>query len=102
MQPVYVAPRYDWMTTELYEMLVRTFPTMRTKKQKVLDVERLADSIGMTKEGLYKWLREGRILSKRGAERLHELANSDDNRAALQKSGNAAPSKQDIARFLLS
>jgi hypothetical protein len=102
MQVADAPQRFSWADTDLYRMMVQTFPTLRTKKQKVLDIELLADKIGMTKEGLYKWLRAGRILSKRGAEQLFQFANSDGNREALAELGRTPPTKQDIARFLLS
>jgi hypothetical protein len=94
--------RFSWAGTELYRTLSDTFPSLRTKKQNVLDIELLADKIGMTKEGVYKWLRAGSILSKKGLERIIELANQPEYAAALTEAGRTPPTKQDFARFLLS
>lgn len=94
--------RFSWTGSALYRELCETFPTIRTRQQNVLDVELLADKIGMTKEGLYKWLRAGRILSKRGVERIVALANEPEYAAALTDAGRTPPTKQDLARFLLS
>lgn len=88
--------------TELYRTLLHTFPLFRTQQQKVLDVESLANAIGMTEEGMYKWLRARRILSTRGVERLFELAHREDNIAALQQRGRTPPTKQDLARLMLA
>jgi transcriptional regulator with XRE-family HTH domain len=88
--------------TELYRALTQTFPDFRTRQQKVLDVESLAKAIGMTEEGLYKWLRAGRILSAKGVEKLCQLANTPENVAALDRRGRTPPSKQDLARFMLA
>jgi hypothetical protein len=102
MQVADAPQRFSWTGTELYKTLCHVFPTLRTKKQNVLDVEQLAKEIGMTKEGLYKWLRDGRILSKKGVERLIELANREPYSNHLAERGIAPPTKQDFARFLLS
>jgi hypothetical protein len=75
---------------------------LRTKKQNVLDVELLAEEIGMTKEGVYKWLRAGSILSKKGLEQDRRSWRIGLNVAALAKAGRTPPTKQDFARFLLS
>lgn len=102
MQSVDTPQRFSWAGTELYKTLSETFPTLRTKQQNVLDVEALADGIGMTKEGVYKWFRAGSILSKKGLEKIVELANEPLNAAALRDRGQTVPTKQDFARFLLS
>jgi hypothetical protein len=88
--------------TALYRTLSQTFPQFRTQQQRVLDVEGLAKAIGMTEEGLYKWLRAGRILSRRGVERIHELAHSPDNVERLQECGRTPPTKQELASLMLA
>lgn len=93
--------RLSWTSSALYRTLSATFPGVRTRQQKVLDVEALAGKLGMSREGLYKWLREGRILSPRGASKVVELANTPDNLAALKKAGRKPPTKEDFARFLI-
>lgn len=102
MQVADAPQRFTWTGTELYRTLCETFPTLRTKQQNVLDVELLADRVGMTKEGLYKWLRAGSILSKKGLGKIVELANQPEFVEALTKAGRTPPTKQDFARFLLS
>lgn len=102
MQAANAPQRFTWAGTELYKTLSDTFPTLRTKQQNVLDVESLADKIGMTKEGVYKWLRAGSILSKKGLGKIVELANEPENAAALKKAGRTPPTKQDLLRFFLS
>lgn len=94
--------RFTWAGTELYRTLSDTFPTLRTKRQNVLDVEALAAAIEMTNEGVYKWLRAGSILSKKGLEKVIDLANRPENVAALEKAGRTPPTKREFARFLLS
>lgn len=97
-----VPQRMTWMETELYKALSLTFPEYRTRQQKVLDIEALAKAIGMTEEGVYKWLRAGRILSAKGVERLFDLAHGPANLAALQTRDRTPPTKQDLARFMLT
>ena len=96
------AARFEWTGTELYKTLCHIFPTLRTKKQNVLDVDLLAKEIGMTKEGFYKWLRAGSILSKKGVERLVNLANSEPYSSHLVERGISPPTKQDLVRFMVS
>jgi hypothetical protein len=94
--------RLSWTTSPLYRELSAAFPEFRTRQQNVLDVERIAAGIGMTEEGVYKWLRQGRILSPKGVQRLVELANQPENLAALERRGRAAPTKDDLAKFMLA
>jgi hypothetical protein len=97
-----VPQRLSWTETELYRVLSTSFPEYRTRQQKVLDVEALAKGIGMTEEGMYKWFRAGRILSIKGVERLHELANSEANVEALKARGRTPPSKQELLLLTLA
>jgi len=101
MEVTEAQPRLEWMNTELYRVLSATFPEIRTEQQKVLDVEKLAEEIGMSAEGIYKWFRKGRILSPRGLGKIVELANSPENVAALERAGRTPPTKQDFARLMI-
>lgn len=94
--------RLSWTQSPLYRELLAVFPDYRTKQQNVLDVERIAEQIGMTEEGIYKWLRQGRILSSKGVQKLVELANKPENKAALERRGRTPPTNQDFARFMLA
>ncbi len=93
--------RLSWTNSALYRTLSDTFPNIRTRQQRVLDVEKLADLLGMSREGLYKWFREGRILSPKGATRVIELANSEPHVSHLAAAGRTPPTKEDFARFLI-
>ena len=93
--------RMSWIGNPLHRELTAVFPVLRTRQQKVLDVEKLAEGIGMTEEGLYKWLRAGRILSNKGVEKLVKFANNPDNLAALERQGRKPPTKESLARFML-
>lgn len=102
MQDNDVPQRLEWQSSPLYRELWNTFPTYRTRQQGVLDVENLAKAIGMTTEGLYKWFRAKRILSRKGLEKLIELANQPENVAALKEAGREPPTKEEFARLMLS
>lgn len=102
MESTETPQRLGWTGSPLYRELSAAFPEYRTRQQNVLDVERIAVGIGMTEEGVYKWLRQGRILSPRGVQKLVELANQPENLAALERRGRTAPTKQDLARFMLA
>jgi hypothetical protein len=102
MQVADAPQRFSWTGTELYKTLCHIFPTLRTRKQNVLDVKALAHEIGMTEEGVRKWLRAGSIPKRSGVERLVNLANSEPYSSHLAERGIAPPTKQDFARFLLS
>ena len=88
--------------TQFYRALCDWLPEMRTGSHKVLDVKALAEQLDLSKEGFYKWLRKGRILSNGGADRLFQVVTSPANLEALERAGTPAPSHQDILRFLLS
>jgi hypothetical protein len=93
--------RMSWIGNALHRELTAVFPALRTRQQNVLDVEKLADGIGMTEEGLYKWLRAGRILSNKGVEKIVSFANRPENLEALAKHGRQPPTKESLARFML-
>lgn len=93
--------RLGWTGSPLYRELSAIFPELRTRQQNVLDVEKLAEGIGLTTEGLYKWLRAGRILSNKGIEKLVAFANRPENLEALGRADRKPPTKEDLARFML-
>jgi hypothetical protein len=62
---------------KLYKLLDGAFPRLRTV-QGLFDVSAFATSIGMTPEGVYKWLRSERM-SVDGAHKVIELSKHDSN-----------------------
>lgn len=93
---------FEWEDTELYRSLCQWLPEMRTRSRKVLDVKALAAQMSVTTEGIYKWLRGGRILSRDGADRLFKVIVSSTNLEALERAETPAPTAQDVIRFLIS
>lgn len=53
---------------KLHVLLANSFPTKRTAAYSVLNIEWLAEKLGMSEEGVYKWLREDRIPFKRAKQ----------------------------------
>lgn len=101
MSDIASKPRLEWTQTELYKALCGIFPEMRTKQQNVLDVVELAGELGVSRECIYKWLRGGVILSKKGLDKLVEVANRPKYLAALERAGTPVPNKEGLARFLV-
>lgn len=68
--------RFDRYLGKLHQVLSEAFPTRLTAQHRVLDVVWLAQKLGMTKQGVYRWLKEDsipylqamRILSIKGCQ----------------------------------
>jgi hypothetical protein len=102
MDAITTPQRLSWTDSDLYRELSAIFPELRTRQQNVLDVEKLAEEIKVSRECVYKWLRAGRILSPKGVKSIVELANREPYQAALTRAGRIAPTAQDFARFMLA
>lgn len=59
---------------ELHALLKETFPDLRTARDNVFDVAAFSALVGMTEEGVYKWLRADSLPGRR-ARQIVELAN---------------------------
>lgn len=65
---------------DLYKLLDGMFPQYRSIRDQVLDVPRLASRLGMTSEGVYKWLRADKLPTTK-ARKLVEIANEGGDEA---------------------
>lgn len=81
----------------LYELLLRKLPVCR-EGDGTLNIKRLHEGVGMSHEGVYKWLRANRI-SPGGVEKVIELGKRDDNVALLPRR-EKAPERSDFVAFL--
>jgi DNA-binding phage protein len=84
-----------WEFTPLHAFLVKMFPDYVYKLDGQLAVPELANDVGMSREGMYKYLRTG-TLTKSGATKLHNLAVK-----LAEKQGVQPPAKSEFAQFLL-
>lgn len=88
----------DWKSFPLYGRLVECLPAYVTETRD-LNVKKLHQALQMSHEGVYKWLRSGR-LKPENAEAIVELATSDQaNRAALKAAGRKPPKFEDFTPF---
>lgn len=91
-----------WTTSTLYTTLVSFLPLYTdnpfTQTPK-LNVGKLCAAIGMSHEGLYKWLRKGRLKAD-NAKMLLELANREDNAEVLRQLGRETPKIEDFLTLL--
>lgn len=53
----------------LFKLVSETFTEFRTPSG-IFSVQKFAETIGMSRQGVYKWLRESRIYSIEGVERI--------------------------------
>ena len=90
--------RPDWATSPLYNVLITIFPEHITPYN-VLDIRRLRTDLGKSHEAIYKWLRAGRVPSA-AARKLCDIANGEDNIAALRKLGRTPPKIGDFDAFV--
>lgn len=60
--------RWDQPMTELHAHLAKCFPEHRTATHDVLDVTWLAKKMKMSREGLYKYLRAGKLSAARARQ----------------------------------
>lgn len=60
--------RWDQPMTPLHAHLAKCFPEHRTATHDVLDVSWLATKLRMSREGLYKYLRAGKLSATRARQ----------------------------------
>lgn len=53
---------------DLHKLLTQAFPERRTASYDVLDIGWLAAKLEMSEEGIYKWLREDTLPTKRARQ----------------------------------
>lgn len=86
----------------LYPFLCEIFPAHRTVLGK-LDVPGLAKDMNLSHEAVYKWLRKpagSRVITPQNAERILELALSDQNVDRLVAAGTQRPTIRDFDVFV--
>lgn len=66
-----------------------------------LIVSKLHEAIGMSHETVYRWLRTNRM-SPRSAQRVVELAGSEENAPLLTRLGQPAPTVEDFSRYVFA
>ena len=73
--------RAEWRKRPLYKLLYSKLPWLRSKTQpELLDIHKLAGTIGYSHEAVYKWLRNGKM-SPRGAKIVVKISrNTIENR----------------------
>lgn len=84
------APKSEALAGDLYELLKEKLPVCRSEGG-ALQVAKLASRLGMTNEGVYRWLRADDI-SKRGRKRVVEIGSMPDN---LKLLGDVEPMTED-------
>lgn len=92
------APKSEAIAGDLYGLLRERLPICRAEGGQ-LCVAKLADNLKMSQEGVYRWLRAD-VISKRGLNRLLEIADRDENRDALLASGTPHLTDNDLRPFL--
>ncbi len=93
-----------WATQPLHKALVAALPTFVKEPFSAnprLDIQKLHRAVGRSHETVYKWLRDGR-LNPRNAQKLCDLANTEDNLAVLRRLGRKPPKIQDFQQFYLA
>lgn len=60
----------------LYDVVAKAFPRHRTEN-KILDVLRLADDLGMTGEGVYKWFMTNQLPAVAAVKLIRFRSNRD-------------------------
>jgi hypothetical protein len=88
----------DFRTGTLYRTLVRFFPAFVDRPfadDARLNVSALAEAIGVSSEGIYKWLRADRVTPK-NAKTLIAAASAEPNLAALRALGRDVPTSKDF------
>ena len=83
----------------LYDLLQAKLPAQCTENG--LNILLLRKALGMSHEGVYKFLRKGR-LSSAAAKALVTIGNSPENKKALSKLRLTTPKIEDFYPFLLA
>lgn len=86
----------DKIRGPLYALLLRKLPVCRDTDG-TLNIKRLHEGVGMSHEGVYKWLRANRI-SPGGVDKVIERGQRPDNLALLRR--EKPPQRSDFADFL--
>ncbi|PAL23593.1 hypothetical protein [Sphingopyxis sp. GW247-27LB] len=97
MHSTEIQGRDPWRDQPFYRFLFENFPTYRSKRG-LLDVPRIAKDVGLTAEGIYKWLRRG-VVTPTNARTLHRLCNAPTNIAALQAIAATPPALERFYEF---
>lgn len=92
------AGRGVWPGSPLYNFLVQNFPNHLTDRG-ALNVKKLHTDIGCSHERVYQWLRTSRM-TPGNARAVFNLANSQENLAALAAAGRNPPEIRDFDRFV--
>lgn len=88
----------------LYKTLVKFLPTMVQdpfSDEPKLNIRRLHSAVGMSHEGVYKWLRSSR-LTPENVDCLLDLAKREVNVQALRTLGRTIPTIQDFVPFVFT
>lgn len=72
-----MARKKDITDGELYKLLDKLFAGYRTARDGVLDVRRIAEDLGISAEGVYKWLRADKLPLAQ-ARRIMDIVNAED------------------------
>jgi len=91
-----MARKKDITEGKLYKLLDKLFAGYRTTRDGVLDVRRIAEDLGISAEGVYKWLRADKLPFTQ-AQRLIAIVNADEDDEEAIKT---FPFKADISDFL--
>ena len=84
----------------LYGVLLRKLPLYK-REDGNLDVRRLRIDLKMSHEGVYKWLRSGR-LSPAAVGKLVDLSNSPANLEKLAENSEAPATRDDFVDFIFA
>lgn len=94
----------NWATGPLHNALVAVLPIFVKdpfSSAPRLDIPKLHPALSKSHETVYKWLRINR-LNPRNAQALVDLANTEDNVAALKKLGRKPPRVEDFSSFVFA
>ncbi len=97
MTSMEIQSRDPWRDQPFYRFLYEIFPTFRSPRG-FLDVPRIAREVGLTSEGIYKWLRKGTI-TPMNARCLHRICNMPENAEALENLGKEPPALNRFYEF---
>ena len=92
MRPKPMLP--TWKENALYKKLCDILPDYRTPFNR-FDVERLAEDANLTRESVYKWLRNGKLPFDK-ASLIVTIAAKDKNVAALANLKRPVPTLHDF------
>lgn len=83
----------------LYQYLRQILPAYITPRQ-ALDIGRIADHLGVSREAIYRWIRADKLTGKsKYITKLIELANEPSNVAKLEVT---PPTQADFVKFIIA